>query len=136
MFSNNKKRNRTLFLASFSAFALFNGALAMAADCAPAQVEKGSQVFAGECSVCHSTKEGETVMGPSLHGVVGRTSGSLAGFSYSQAMKTKAVKWEAETIDQFIGQPQSYVPGTYMPYMGLASAPDREAVGCFLAKQG
>ncbi|MNV87862.1 Cytochrome c2 [compost metagenome] len=75
-------------------------------------------------------------MGPSLHGVVGRPSGSLAGFSFSQAMKTKAVNWQAETIEQFISQPQAFVPGTYMPYMGLASAPDRQAVGCYLSKQG
>lgn len=135
MFSNVNARVRTFSLAGFAAFALFNGGLAVAADCAPAQVEKGSQVFAGECSVCHSVKEGETIMGPSLHGVVGRTSGSLAGFSYSQAMKTKAVKWQGESIEQFLTQPQTFVPGTYMPYMGLASAPEREAVGCFLSKQ-
>ncbi|MCY1391413.1 Cytochrome c2 [compost metagenome] len=136
MFSNLYARIRTLSLVGLSAAALLNGTLVLAAECAPAQVEKGSQVFAGECGVCHSVNAGETIMGPSLHAVVGRPSGSLAGFSFSQAMKTKAVKWQAETIDQFISQPQSYVPGTYMPYMGLASAPDRAAVGCYLSKQG
>ena len=76
-----------------------------------------------------------TVMGPNLFGVYGRKSGSLPGFSYSQAMRDKDVSWQAENITQLITQPQAYVPGTYMPYMGLASADDRQAVACFLKEQ-
>ncbi len=64
-----------------------------------------------------------------------RKSGSLEGFSYSQAMRNKNIDWQAENIAQLITQPQAYVPGTYMPYMGLASADDRQAVVCFLKEQ-
>ncbi|NVZ98145.1 c-type cytochrome [Pseudomonas sp. D6002] len=108
---------------------------AFAAECGPDQ-NRGAQVFANECSVCHAVaKGGATMMGPNLAGVYGRKSGSLAGFSYSQAMRDKNVEWQAETIAQFITQPQAFVPGTYMPYMGLASADDRQAVACFLKEQ-
>lgn len=75
------------------------------------------------------------MMGPNLYSLFGRTSGSLPGFSYSQAMKAKAVEWQMESLDQFIASPQAFVAGTYMPYMGLASAEDRHALGCFLSAQ-
>lgn len=108
---------------------------ALATECSPDQ-GRGAQVFANECGVCHSVTQGATgMMGPNLAGVVGRKSGSLAGFNYSQAMRTKDVTWQAENIAQLITQPQAYVPGTYMPYMGLASADDRQAVTCFLKEQ-
>lgn len=107
----------------------------LAADCAPDQGH-GAQVFANECAVCHSVTKGAVgMMGPNLAGVVGRKSGSLAGFNYSQAMRNKDINWQVENIAQLITQPQAFVPGTYMPYMGLASADDRQAVVCFLKEQ-
>ncbi|MHC8285991.1 c-type cytochrome [Pseudomonas sp. XS1P51] len=108
---------------------------AHAADCAPDQGH-GAQVFANECGVCHSVTKGMTgMMGPNLAGVLGRKSGSLEGFNYSQAMRSKDINWQAENIAQLITAPQAFVPGTYMPYMGLASADDRQAVVCFLKEQ-
>ncbi|MFJ3369631.1 c-type cytochrome [Pseudomonas sp. NPDC086251] len=108
---------------------------ALAAECAPDQGH-GAQVFANECAVCHSVTKGMAgMMGPNLAGVVGRKSGSLEGFNYSQAMRKKDINWQAENIAQLIAQPQAFVPGTYMPYMGLASADDRQAVVCFLKEQ-
>ena len=108
---------------------------ALAAECAPDQGH-GAQVFANECAVCHSVTKGMTgMMGPNLAGVVGRKSGSLEGFNYSQAMRNKDINWQAENIAQLITQPQAFVPGTYMPYMGLASVDDRQAVVCFLKEQ-
>jgi len=109
--------------------------VAVAADCAPVQ-SRGEQVFANECGVCHSVSKGAVgMMGPNLAGVVGRKSGSLEGFNYSQAMRSKNIDWQAENIEQLITQPQAFVPGTYMPYMGLASADDRQAVVCYLKEQ-
>ncbi|MCK1791126.1 c-type cytochrome [Pseudomonas violetae] len=119
-------------------FGLFSYALAsaaLAADCASDQGH-GAQVFANECALCHSVTKGMTgMMGPNLAGVVGRKSGSLAGFNYSQAMRNKDIDWQAENIAQLIAQPQAFVPGTYMPYMGLASADDRQAIVCYLKEQ-
>lgn len=67
-----------------------------AADCAPDQ-GRGAQVFANECAVCHSVAKGMTgMMGPNLAGVVGRKSGSLEGFNYSQAMRNKDIDWQAD----------------------------------------
>jgi cytochrome c len=119
----------------FGVLALGFCSAALAAECGP-DTHHGAQVFANECSVCHSASKGVTgMMGPNLNGVFGRKAGSLPGFSYSKAMHDKDVNWQADTINQFITQPQAFVPGTYMPYMGLASADDRQAVACFLKEQ-
>lgn len=127
------KRNKGLL---FGVLTLLLAQSTLAAECAPTQVEKGAALFGSDCSICHSAKPGgPTLMGPNLHGLYGRMSGSLAGFSYSQAMKTKAVEWQLDSLEQFIAQPQGFVAGTYMPYAGMASADDRRAVGCFLGAQ-
>ena len=39
------------------------------------------------CDGCHSTQAGQNKIGPSLAGVVGRSSGSVPGYDYSDAMK-------------------------------------------------
>lgn len=104
--------------------------------CAPETVQKGAQVFSTECSVCHAVQPNvQGLIGPNLKGVVGRTSGTLPGFTYSQAMRDRAKAWDVEGIAAFIAQPQAAVPGTYMPYMGLADAASRDAVACFLSQQ-
>lgn len=118
------------------ALAATQGAVAMADTCPAAEAEQGRNVFARDCSVCHSAqKDGPGMMGPNLHGVVGRMSGSLAGFSYSEAMKTRGAAWSRDSIDAFITQPQAAVPGTYMPFAGLADAAERRAVTCWLSQQ-
>ncbi|MBO3274708.1 c-type cytochrome [Pseudomonas schmalbachii] len=110
--------------------------LALADGCPSAEAEQGQNVFARDCAVCHSAKQNEPgMMGPNLHGVVGRMSGSLAGFSYSQALKTKGAAWSRDALDAFIAQPQAAVPGTYMPFAGLADAAERKAVTCWLSQQ-
>lgn len=126
--------NKTYLCLGLAVATLLQTAQALAA-CAPAAVEKGGALFANECSVCHAVhKDVAGLMGPNLNGVIGRAAGTLPGFSYSQAMKSKAVAWQADSLQSFIGQPQAFVPGTYMPYMGMAEAVDREAVACFLSQ--
>jgi len=111
------------------------GSLAVAGECPAPQRQQGEQVFARDCAACHSAqKDGPTLMGPNLHDVVGRQPGTAPGATYSQAMKARQAAWTAEGIAAFIEQPQTAVPGTYMPYAGLADAGERQAVTCFLAQ--
>jgi cytochrome c len=68
------------------------GALAAAAAGASAFAQgisdPGERAFQ-YCFSCHSVEQNqtETLTGPNLNGVVGRPIASLAGFSYTQAMK-------------------------------------------------
>lgn len=88
---------------------------------------KGKTVFA-RCAACHDLNTGAVRMGPSLKGIIGRKSGSVANFGYSAGMKGKGVVWKEDTLDAFLTSPMKYVPGTRMAFPGIANAKDRADV--------
>jgi len=100
-------------------------------------IESGSeqQVFNNACRTCHTIKEGDNRLGPSLYKVVGRKAGSLPDYNYSSAMKGAGFVWDEEKLEHFIASPDKVVPGNNMkPYGGLASAEDRKRVVTFLMR--
>ncbi|MEO6688024.1 MAG: c-type cytochrome, partial [Dokdonella sp.] len=74
----------------------------------------GKGVFDAQCMACHTIVAGKNGFGPSLAGVIGRKSGALAGYTYSQAMANAGLTWDAKTIDEFIAASTTKVPGTAM----------------------
>lgn len=92
---------------------------------------RGRTVYA-RCAACHDLNTGATRLGPSLKGVVGRTSGTMPNFNYSQALKDKAVVWNGETLDAFLAAPAKYVPGNRMAFPPLANPQDRADLIAFL----
>ena len=71
------------------------------------------------CTVCHSVTPGQNMVGPSLAGVVGRKAGSVAGFSYSPAMKSSNLTWTEANLRRYIVDPHAVVPGGSMPAPGV-----------------
>src|SRR5438045_4463729 len=59
-----------------------------------ADTESGQLTFNNACRTCHTTKEGDNRLGPSLHNIIGRKAGSLPTFGYSSAMKGADFVWE------------------------------------------
>ncbi len=100
------------------------------ADGDPARGEARFQ----ECAACHRLEAGANEVGPSLHGIFMRKAGELADFRYSPAMKRSGIVWTAETIGQYIADPQAMIPANRMPYAGMASAADRADLIAYLAK--
>lgn len=98
-----------------------------------ALADAGQDVFADNCAVCHSPDAGTNKLGPSLFGVVGRKSGSIADYTYAPAMKNAGLTWDAATLDKYVTDPQSVVPGTKMLFPGLKSADDRKALIQYLS---
>lgn len=92
---------------------------------------RGKTVYA-RCAACHDLNTGATRLGPSLKGVVGRTSGTMPNFNYSQAMKDKAVTWNAASLDAYLAGPARYIPGNRMAFPPLANAQDRADLIAFL----
>ena len=109
------------------AVALINAGTALAQD-----AKRGQKLF-DECAACHSPERGakETV-GPALHGVIGRKAGEGTEFRYSPAMKRSGITWSADTLNNFIADPQKLVPGNRMPYSGLPEAKDRADLIAYL----
>lgn len=93
----------------------------------------GDDVFASECSDCHSVHKGKNKKGPSLFAVIGRHSASIPNFKYSDAMKSYNVVWTPEKIDKYISNPKAVVPGGKMKYKGLHDAKQRADLLAFLA---
>jgi cytochrome c len=101
-----------------------------------ADVAAGQTVFA-KCQSCHSLTANGT--GPNLYGVVGRKPGTEAGFAYSPAMQAFGAKqpiWDYEHIYEFIKNPQAYISGTKMTFVGLKNPQDRINVIAYLHSQG
>ena len=79
----------------------------------------GEKVF-GVCKLCHQIGEGaKNGVGPQLNGIIGRKSGSAAGYSYSVANKDSGLTWDEVTFRDYIKDPKAKVPGTKMIYAGL-----------------
>ena len=92
---------------------------------------KGEEVFK-ICATCHSLNVGETKIGPTLHGIFGRKSGSVEGFQYSFAMKGKNIVWDEETLDQYVKNPTVFVPGARMLTGGIADEEKRRNLILYL----
>ena len=88
--------------------------------------KKGANLFKTRCAQCHTLKAGEgNKIGPELHGLFGRQSGQVAGFSYTDANKERAVHWDENTLFEYLENPKKYIPGTKMAFGGLKKAKDR-----------
>ena len=100
------------------------GLAALAANAAWAQdVAAGKTAFA-QCVACHSI-DGTNGAGPSLKGIVGTKAGDFPGFRFSRAMKNSTIVWDAKTLDAYIANPQTAIPGNVMPFSGIADAKQR-----------
>ena len=110
--------------------------LLVAASCGTAYAEDdlaaGKSQF-NKCAACHSIKAGENKIGPSLNGIVGRPSHSVAGFNYSPAMQAYTVTWDEATLDHYLIDPRATVPGTKMIFPGLRNEADRKNLIAYLA---
>jgi cytochrome c len=92
----------------------------------------GGNVAAGElvferCVFCHVQGNKVNPIGPDLHGVFGRTVGSVANYDYSYAMETFNIteaRWDEDHLNDFLKEPVLYLKGTTM--CGPAVRPDQE----------
>ena len=79
----------------------------------------GEQSFR-KCSPCHSVGEdARNKVGPELNGLDGRTSGTVADYSYSDANKKAAITWGEASFKEYIQNPMAKVPGTKMAFAGI-----------------
>lgn len=101
---------------------------------AKADKTKG-EAAAKACAACHDfTKGGPNKVGPNLWDVVERPIASVAGFSYSEALKADSGKtWTFEDLNAWIHAPATYAKGTKMSFGGLKKDEDRANVIAYLA---
>jgi cytochrome c len=93
----------------------------------------GRTYVQGICGACHTFDPGGgTRVGPNLYSVVDRKIAGELGFSYSAALKTHGGNWTAANLDGYLRSPQSFAPGTTMPFSGISSNNERRNVIAYL----
>jgi cytochrome c len=95
----------------------------------------GEKVFI-QCKTCHVTDPGVNRIGPSLHAIIGRPAGQVAGFNYSVANKNSGITWSEAKMFQYLENPQRVVPGTKMAFGGIADSQKRADLIAWLKTQG
>jgi cytochrome c len=118
-------------LAAAAAMAILSAGAAQAQDAAA-----GEKVFL-KCRACHQT--GETAkngVGPVLNGLIGRKSGSVEGYNYSDANKNSGLTWDEATFKEYIKNPKAKIPGTKMIFAGLTSEKEIEDIVAYLKQFG
>ncbi|MBI3453924.1 MAG: cytochrome c family protein [Rhodospirillales bacterium] len=94
---------------------------------------EGEKIFKRTCASCHVTaKDGPKRLGPTLFGVIGRHSGSVEGFRYSEANKKADITWTPEILDKYLTDPKAMIPGTTMSFAGLKKAEERQHIISYL----
>jgi cytochrome c len=99
---------------------------------APGDAARGRQVFEKRCTGCHTLMR--DYEGPHLAGVYGRTAGTAKGFDYSDALKSAHIVWDDETLERWLTDPQTMVPGAAMDFF-VKDAQERADVIAFLKQQ-
>ncbi|KAE9418308.1 hypothetical protein Angca_009270 [Angiostrongylus cantonensis] len=98
--------------------------------------EKGKKIFKQRCAQCHVIDSMTTKTGPTLNGIIGRTSGTVRGFEYSAANKNKGVVWTRETLFEYLLDPKKYIPGTKMVFAGIKKPSERADLIKYLEQEG
>ena len=103
---------------------------------ATADIAKGEAVFK-KCAACHNIAQGgANGIGPNLWAAMGKAHGHVAGFAYSDALKSVPGNWDWEGMDKWLANPKKYAPGTKMTFAGLGNPEERANLILYMNAQG
>ncbi len=98
----------------------------------PGDATRGERMYRA-CVACHSLEPNRNMTGPSLADIWNRKSGSLASFPrYSPALKSAGIIWNDDTLNEWIKDPQHFIPGNTMTFAGIKDARQRADLLAFL----
>ena len=118
-------------LLAASALAVCMSGAASAQDAAA-----GEKVFA-KCKACHVIDATTNRVGPSLHGIIGRTAGTVEGFKYSEAMAEAGkggLVWDNANLDKYLTDPKAMMPGTKMIFAGIKGEREANDLWAFISQ--
>src|SRR5262249_30981124 len=98
----------------------------------PGNATRGERMYR-TCVACHSFEPNRNMTGPSLAEIWNRKAGSLASFPrYSSALRSSGIIWTDDTLDEWIKDPQHFIPGNTMTFPGMKDARQRADLLAFL----
>ncbi len=101
----------------------------------------GADIEAGKaqlkkCTACHTFDQGgKNGVGPNQWGLFGAACGHRTDYSYSDAIKAmhgKGMKWDEQTLSDFLANPKKYAPGNKMSFAGIKNPQDRANLIAYL----
>ena len=108
---------------------------AAASSTAPAQDVAAGKTSFNKCLACHAVGEGaKNKVGPVLNGLQGRKSGTVEGYSYTEANKNSGITWDEATFKDYIKDPKAKIPGTKMVFAGIKNEQETSDLWAFLAQ--
>lgn len=120
-----------LVSATFLTAAMLLGTSANAQD-----VAAGERSF-NKCRACHQLGEtAKNTVGPVLNGLFGRHTGSVEGYSYSNANKGADITWDEATFADYIKDPRAKIPGTKMVFAGIKNEQEIKDLTAYLKQFG
>jgi cytochrome c len=115
----------------------------VAAVCGMTATAVGAQDLAAgatsfkKCAPCHDVgPTAKNKVGPLLNGLDGRKSGSIQGYSYSEANKKSGIVWSEAAFLEYIKDPKAKIPGTKMVFAGIKNEKEAKNLWAHLAKFG
>jgi cytochrome c len=114
---------------------LFVIAASTAASSALAQDADAGKTSFNKCMACHSVGEGaKNKVGPVLNGLDGRKSGTVEGYSYSDANKNSGITWGKDVFLEYIKDPKAKIPNTKMVFAGIKNEKEANDLWAYLSQ--
>jgi cytochrome c len=86
-----------------------------------------------KCAPCHDAgPTAKNKVGPVLNGLDGRKSGSIAGYSYSDANKGSGITWNEANFLEYIKDPKAKIPNTKMAFTGIKNEDEAKNLWAYL----
>src|SRR5437764_4885931 len=117
---------------SFTLAAIAWTALSATVSAQTDDTARGERVFR-TCAPCHSLEPNRNMTGPSLAELWNRKAGGLPSFErYSPALQSSGIIWQDNTLDEWLKDPQHFIPGNTMTFPGVKDARQRADLLAFL----
>lgn len=111
--------------------------LATGSSAANAQDAAVGEKSFNKCRACHQVGEtAKNASGPMLNGLIGRKSGTVDGYNYSEANKNSNLTWDETVFADYIKDPKAKIPGTKMAFAGIKNEQEIKDLTAFLKQFG
>src|SRR5262249_31936056 len=98
----------------------------------PGNATNGERMYRA-CAPCHSLEPHPNMTGPSLADIWHRKSGGVPSCPrHSSVLKAAGIIWNDDTLDEWIKDPQHFIPGNTMTFAGMKDARQRADLLAFL----
>jgi cytochrome c len=86
-----------------------------------------------KCAPCHDVGDkAKNKVGPLLNGLMGRKSGTIPGYNYSDANKSSGIVWDDAQFLDYIKDPKAKMPSTKMVFPGIKNEAEAKNLWAYI----